>query len=92
MGSLEAIQELMALRQAKFGPEHFEVLSTNGKSFRFGNGQTQSAASYLLLPQKLNGVDFLLGVYTLDHVGRVPLLLSADPVRHPSIHGATEGG
>ncbi|CAJ1460173.1 unnamed protein product [Effrenium voratum] len=76
VGSLEAIQELMALRQAKFGPEHFEVLSTNGKSFRFGNGQTQSAASYLLLPQKLNGVDFLLGVYTLDHVGRVPLLLS----------------
>ncbi|CAJ1422725.1 unnamed protein product [Effrenium voratum] len=76
VGSLEAIQELMALRQAKFGPEHFEVLSTNGKSFRFGNGQTQSAASYLLLPQKRNGVDFLLGVYTLDHVGRVPLLLS----------------
>ena len=29
VGSLEAIQALMALRQAKFGPEHFEVLSTN---------------------------------------------------------------
>ena len=44
------------------------------KRFRFGNAQEMNAESYLLLPQKVNGVETSLGVYSLDVPG-VPILL-----------------
>ena len=74
IASLEALEAIMSLRQAKYGPEHVTVHQKHRK-FRFGNGQEQRAASYVELPQLLAGCDVKLGVHALDTPG-VPLLLS----------------
>lgn len=50
------------------------------KCFKFGNAQERKAESYLLLPQKCNGQEFSLGVYTLDVPG-VPILLGVRTMR-----------
>ncbi|CAL1166991.1 unnamed protein product [Cladocopium goreaui] len=74
IASLEALEEVMQMRAAKFGPEEITVHQRH-KKFRFGNGQEQRAASFVELPQFLAGSGVKLGVHTLDAPG-VPLLLS----------------
>ena len=44
------------------------------KVFRFGNGQTQTSESFVLIPQTLGKHHISLGAFTIDAPG-VPLLL-----------------
>ena len=74
VGSLEAIDYIMKQRIQRFGQEKVGVDVKRQKRFRFGNAQEMNAESYLLLPQRVNGVETSLGVYTLDVPG-VPILL-----------------
>ena len=50
------------------------------RSFRFGNGQSRTAESYIELPQLLNGKEIRLGIHTLD-VPEVPVLISIQTLR-----------
>ena len=74
VGSLEAIDYIMKQRSQRYGQEKVGVDIKRQKRFRFGNAQEMNAESYLLLPQKVNGVETSLGVYSLDVPG-VPILL-----------------
>ena len=74
IGSLEALQQLMDIRFAKFGHKDVHVYEQN-KKFRFGNGQTQRAESFVEIPQFVGGKPVHLGIHTLDAPG-VPLLIS----------------
>lgn len=77
VGSLEALETLMALRsQAAGQAEQVEVFygPSSQKPFRFGNGGVQLSSSYVLIPQKLGDQTVLLGLYTID-AEQVPILL-----------------
>jgi hypothetical protein len=64
----------MKLRQMHFGQEDL-VAHAKQKRFKFGNGETKMAESFIELPQTLAGQSIRLGVHTLDAPG-VPLLIS----------------
>ena len=76
VGSLEAIEHIMSLRQREFGQETVGVSANKQKCFKFGNAQQRNSESYILLPQTCQGHVFSLGIYTLDVPG-VPVLLGA---------------
>ena len=75
MGSLEAVEAVMAARKRRYGLETVRVYPGARRQFRFGNGQQKSAVSCVELPQAVNHREVYLGVFTLD-VPRVPILLS----------------
>ena len=77
--SLDALQEIMNLRLIKFGEEEV-VVKEETKKFKFGNGGTQRAASFVELPQVIGGTKVALGVHAIDAPG-VPLLLSVRTLR-----------
>lgn len=74
IGSLEALEQIMTLRTRKYGQEEVKVHERQ-KRFRFGNGESKKAASYVEIPQQVNGQKINLGIHALDAPG-VPLLLS----------------
>lgn len=47
----------MKQRSQRYGQEKVGVDLKRQKRFRFGNAQEMNAESYLLLPQKVNGVE-----------------------------------
>ena len=69
----------MSMRMAVFGEESVKVFERQ-KKFRFGNGETKRAESYVELPQVINGEQIHLGIHALDAPG-VPLLLSVQTLR-----------
>ena len=56
------------------------VVKEETKKFKFGNGGTQRAASFVELPQVIGGTKVALGVHAIDAPG-VPLLLSVRTLR-----------
>lgn len=74
IASFEALEEIMNLRQMRFGQDDL-VAHAKQKRFKFGNGETKMAESFIELPQTLAGQSVRLGVHTLDAPG-VPLLIS----------------
>ena len=80
VASLEAIEEVMSRRKLKFPHEKVYVYPGQHRSFRFGNGQSRTAESYIELPQLLNGKGIRLGIHTLD-VPEVPVLISIQTLR-----------
>ena len=74
IASFEALEEIIKLRQMRFGQEDL-VAHAKQKRFKFGNGETKMAESFIELPQTLAGQSVRLGVHTLDAPG-VPLLIS----------------
>ena len=79
LASLEALQEIMNLRLQNFGHEEI-VVHEETKRFKFGNGDTQKATSFIELPQTIDGTTLTLGVHAIDAPG-VPLLLSVRTLR-----------
>ena len=79
LASLGALEELMNLRMRKFGHEPVNVRDEH-RRFKFGNGQCQRAASFVEIPQLIDGKTITLGVHALDAAG-VPLLLSVRTLR-----------
>ncbi|CAK9112566.1 unnamed protein product, partial [Durusdinium trenchii] len=79
LASLDALQEIMNLRLIKFGEEEV-IVKEETKKFKFGNGGTQRAASFVELPQVIGGTKVALGVHAIDAPG-VPLLLSVRTLR-----------
>ena len=74
--SLTALTEIMNYRKELFGDEDVKVYPADGKSFRFGNGRTMLASSFVEIPQFLNGQKVWLGAYTLDTEDAfVPMLI-----------------
>ncbi len=75
VASLEALEKILSRRSLKFGAkEGFKVIKGPHKTFKFGNGLTQSAESFILLPQTLGDVTVSLGLFTIDASG-VPVLI-----------------
>lgn len=74
IGSLEALEQIMTLRTRRYGQEEVRVHERQ-KKFRFGNGESKKAASYVEIPQHVNGQTINLGIHALDAPG-VPLLIS----------------
>eukprot|EP00435_Cladocopium_sp_Y103_P064584 s563_g26.t1 len=74
IASFEALEEIMNMRFQRFGQEDL-VVHSKQKRFKFGNGETKMAESFIELPQTLGGQSVRLGVHTLDAPG-VPLLIS----------------
>lgn len=62
VGSLEAIEHIMRCRLGVFGHEQVCVDLQRTERLRFGNAQERWAESYLMLPQRVNGVDTSLGI------------------------------
>ena len=79
LASLEALHDLMSLRQQVYGAEEVTVLEGK-KRFRFGNGETQSSTSYVEVPQVVNGQGIRLGIHAIDAPG-VPILLSVKTLK-----------
>ena len=76
VASLTALTEIMSKRQGRYGPEDFTVFEDVHKTFRFGNGKTLRASSYVEIPQTIGGKLTMLGVHTLDTDDQyVPLLI-----------------
>ena len=80
LGSVEAIERIMELRHQLYGQETVGANPDRKECFNFGNAQERKAESYALLPQRCNGQEFSLGVYTLDVPG-VPILLGVQTMR-----------
>ena len=74
VGSLDALQYVMDVRQSLFGNEVVQVDPNKCKSFRFGNGESDSSKSYVLLPQMVGENYTSLGVYAMD-VPDIPILI-----------------
>eukprot|EP00435_Cladocopium_sp_Y103_P065930 s567_g28.t1 len=77
VGSLEALEGLMALRHLQAGEdEEIQVFTgpTVNKPFRFGNGGIKFSESYVLIPQRLGEARVMLGLYTID-ANKVPILI-----------------
>ena len=74
VGSLEAIEHVMERRASVFGQEKVGLNCRKKKRFKFGNAQEQESASFILLPQRIQGTSTSLGIYTLDVPG-VPILI-----------------
>ena len=74
IGSLEALEQIMNIRTRRYGQEEIRVHERQ-KKFRFGNGESKKAASYVEIPQQVNGQTINLGIHALDAPG-VPLLIS----------------
>ena len=73
--SLEALEKILNRRSLKFGTkEGFKVIKGPNKTFKFGNGLSQSAESFILLPQTLGDMTVSLGLFTIDASG-VPVLI-----------------
>ena len=72
--SLEALEFILNKRRQQFGEEQLQVVDRPPKVFRFGNGQTQTSESFVLIPQTLGKHHISLGAFTIDAPG-VPLLL-----------------
>jgi hypothetical protein len=72
--SLEALEFVINKRRQRFGVEHVQVIDRPQKVFRFGNGQTQTSESFVLIPQTMGTYQIFVGAFTLDAPG-VPLLL-----------------
>ena len=51
--SLEALEFVLNKRRQRFGEERLQVVDRPPKVFRFGNGQTQTSESFVLIPQTL---------------------------------------
>ncbi|CAK9003098.1 Gag-Pol polyprotein, partial [Durusdinium trenchii] len=76
VASLHALTAIMNRRQSKFGYEEIRVNQDVRKTFKFGNGRTLQATSYVEIPQSIGGTHTWLGVHALDTDDRyVPLLL-----------------
>lgn len=76
VASLHALNAIMQRRFEKYGFEEIRVNPDIQKTFRFGNGRTLKASSYVEIPQTIAGVHTWLGVHSLDTDDRyVPLLL-----------------
>ncbi|CAK9012642.1 Retrovirus-related Pol polyprotein from transposon RE1 (Retro element 1) (AtRE1) [Includes: Protease RE1 [Durusdinium trenchii] len=76
VASLHALTAIMNRRQSKFGYEEIRVNQDVRKTFKFGNGRTLQATSYVETPQSIGGTHTWLGVHALDTDDRyVPLLL-----------------
>ena len=76
VASLHALTAIMNRRQSKFGFEEMRVHEDIQKTFKFGNGKTLQASSYVEIPQTIAGVHTWLGVHALDTEDRyVPLLV-----------------
>ncbi|CAE7036395.1 TY1B-A [Symbiodinium sp. CCMP2592] len=75
VGSLDAIEAVVAMRRQRYGMESVRVYPEARRSFRFGNAQQETATSYVEVPQTLGGNAISLGVFALD-VPRIPILLS----------------
>ena len=75
VGSLEALEGLMALRLQQAGEEEqiqvFTGPSVN-KPFRFGNGGIKFSESFVLIPQRLGEARVMLGLYTPSTPARFP--------------------
>ena len=80
VASLEAIDEVMRRRREKYPNEQVLVHPERHRAFRFGNGQSRTAESYVEIPQLLDGKEVRLGVHTLD-VPEVPVLVSIQTMR-----------
>jgi len=75
VASLEALEKILNRRSLKFGTkEGFKVIKGPNKTFKFGNGLSQSAESFILLPQTLGDMTVSLGLFTIDASG-VPVLI-----------------
>ena len=72
--SLEALEFVINKRRQRFGVEHVQVIDRPQKVFRFGNGQTQTSESFVLIPQTMGTYQIFVGAFALDAPG-VPLLL-----------------
>lgn len=80
VASLEAVEEVVKQRRINFPGEKALVFPGQHRSFRFGNGQTRAAESYIELPQLLDGKEVRLGIHTLD-APAVPVLISIQTLR-----------
>lgn len=80
VGSLDAVEAIMAARSEVFGQETVGIDPKRKKRFKFGNAQERFAESYLLLPQKCEDKPFSLGLYTLD-VPMVPVLIGVKTMK-----------
>ena len=80
VGSLQALDVVMGLRTATFGPEQVEVDPQMQKNFKFGNAQTHRAESLVYLPQHIGQQRTALAVFALD-VPNVPVLVGIKTLR-----------
>lgn len=74
VGSMDALDRILTLRQELYGPEQVTIDTKVTKEFRFGNGQTRAASSFVYLPQVVNGEHTTLGVFAID-VPNIPVLV-----------------
>ena len=80
VGSMDALETVLSLRHEQFGDEDVHIDASITKSFKFGNGQTRSAASFACLPQVVGSHKTTLGIYALD-VPDIPILLGIKTLR-----------
>ena len=74
VGSMDALDRILSVRQERFGEEEVYIEPSQNKEFKFGNGQTRTAASFVHVPQTIGNQKTTLGVYALD-VPQIPVLL-----------------
>lgn len=74
VGSMDALEHVLMKRFELFGHEDVVIDVNNTKEFKFGNGQTRAASSFVCLPQTIGNRSTTLGIYALD-VPIVPILL-----------------
>eukprot|EP00435_Cladocopium_sp_Y103_P060805 s110_g22.t1 len=74
VGSMDALEHVLGKRFELFGQEDVVIDCSKTKEFKFGNGQTRTAASFVCLPQTIDNQSTTLGIYALD-VPNVPILL-----------------
>ena len=74
VGSMDALDRILSVRQERFGEEEVYIDPSQNKEFKFGNGQTRTAASFVHVPQTIGNQKTTLGVYALD-VPQIPVLL-----------------
>ena len=74
VGSMDALERILSVRQERFGDEEVHIDPSQNKEFKFGNGQTRTAASFVHVPQTIGNQKTTLGVYALD-VPQIPVLL-----------------
>ena len=74
VGSMDALEFVLGQRHEYFGDEHVDIDTNTTKEFKFGNGQTRSASSFVCVPQTIGGQSTSLGVFALD-VPNIPILI-----------------
>ena len=80
MGSADALDQILALQEAKSWTPQVDVELTNQPHFRFGNGGQKQCLSTAKLNIPLGGAEGTMSIHVHDIVGQ-PVLLSIAALR-----------